>query len=319
MKNSKYGGSSGLEVGDGGEIYFNGGNRDDLESFDGHYSGEGQPLARTAGVHYDTKWDGDKQTINTNYKISSIIVDGTKNTLTQNNLPETFINSNSDQRFHNQMLRQKADAVYQLKIDTSSNLKLTIEGTKKSSDTDDQFLTTSSRKDSSLLNKNDRSIINHADQQKFNASIFYNKKFKKVGRTFSININESWDHMETKGYLKSEIDYFNINTVLDSMRKIDQYKTTLNESAVIHSNIAYSEPITKSFVLLLNYGIGINNSRSDRRSYNKSPSGRYDILDDTLSNNFKLNQLSNQVGLIFNYKKNIYAKNRGLSTQPYSR
>ncbi|MDN5286376.1 MAG: TonB-dependent receptor [Mucilaginibacter sp.] len=301
--NSKYGGSGGLEASEDGNFYFYSGGGDDLDSFSGRYDGQGLPLARSGGVHYDTKWNGDKESLNTNYKIGSLNVDGTKNTQTQNNLPGSFFNSNTDQTFHNHMFRQKLDAAYQVKLDTSSNLKITIDGTTKNTITESKYNTTSRRSNDSLLNTNNRSITNNGDQKILNASVFYTKKFKKVGRTLSVRINEAYNQNETKGFLNSEIDYYNIGGTVDSAQKIDQYKTTLNKSQVLNTNITYSEPFSKTFAIVVNYGLNINNGRSDRRSFNKSASGQYDILDTALSNNFKLNQLSNQFGAIFNYKK----------------
>jgi len=299
--NAKYGGG-GFDFGDNGELNIGSG-RDELDSFNGRYDGQGIPLARTGGVHYDTKWNSDKESINTNYKIGSLNVDGTRNTLTQNNLPGTFFNTNADQTFHNHIFRQKLDVTYQLKLDTSSNLKFYIDGTTKSTVTDEQYNTVSSRPDSSILNSNNRSIINNGDQKLFNAGILYTKKFKKTGRSFSVSVTEAYNQAETNGFLKSEIDYFNGHGIADSTRKIDQYKTTLNRSSVLNTNITYSEPFTKAFAVILNYGLNVNNGRSDRRSFNKAPSGEYTLLDDTLSNNFKLNQLSNQLGAVFNYTK----------------
>jgi hypothetical protein len=258
-------------------------------------------------MHYDTKWNGDKESINTNYKIGSLNVDGTKNTLTQNNLPGgRFINTNADQSFHNHIFRQKLDGTYQVKLDSTSNLKIAVDGTTKNNTTNTLYNTVSRRGNDTLLNSNNRSVINDGDQKIFNATVFYNKKFKKVGRTFSVNVNTALNQNQTKGFLKSETDYYDEQGVLDNTRtdKIDQYKTTLNKSAVLTTNLTYSEPFSKTFAVVLNYGLSINNGRSDRRSFNKSPSGEYNILDDSLSNNFKLNQLSNQFGSVFNYKKN---------------
>jgi hypothetical protein len=300
--NSKYGGN-GLEASDDGNFYFYSGGGDDLDSFSGRYNGQGLPLARSGGVHYDTKWNTDKESLNTNYKIGSLNVDGTKNTQTQNNLPGSFFSSNTDQTFHNHMFRQKLDAAYQVKLDTSSNLKITVDGTTKNTITESKYNTKTLRSNDSLLNTNNRSITNNGDQKIFNASLFYTKKFKKVGRTLSVRVNESYNENETKGFLNSEIDYYNIAGTVDSAQKIDQYKTTLNKSQVLNTNITYSEPFSKTFAIVVNYGLNINNGRSDRRSFNKSASGQYDILDTALSNNFKLNQLSNQFGAIFNYKK----------------
>ncbi|MDB5142243.1 MAG: outer rane beta-barrel protein, partial [Mucilaginibacter sp.] len=85
--NQKYGSGGNMQFGDSGEIYMFGGGGDDLDSFGGQYNGQGLPLARTGGVHYDTKWNDDKESLNTNYKIGSLAVDGTNDNLTQNNLP----------------------------------------------------------------------------------------------------------------------------------------------------------------------------------------------------------------------------------------
>ncbi|HEY0668258.1 MAG TPA: carboxypeptidase-like regulatory domain-containing protein, partial [Sphingobacteriaceae bacterium] len=48
--NTKYG-SSGLEIMEGGGVMISGGGRDELESYDGRYNGQGIPLARTGGLH----------------------------------------------------------------------------------------------------------------------------------------------------------------------------------------------------------------------------------------------------------------------------
>ncbi|MEN0054989.1 MAG: TonB-dependent receptor family protein [Mucilaginibacter sp.] len=302
--NSKYGSAGNVEFGDGGEVYFYGGGGDDgLDSFSGQYNGQGIPLARTGGLHYDTKWNSDKESINTNYKIGSLNVDGTRNTQTQNNLPGSFFNSNSDQTFHNHIFRQKLDATYQLKLDTSSNLKFMIDGTTKSTVTNSDYNTTSLRQDSSLLNNNRRSTTNNGEQKILNASVLYTKKFKKTGRSFSVNITEAYNESKSNGFLKSEIDYYNKQGTPDSAQKIDQYKTGLSRSSILNTNITYSEPITKDLSVLFNYGLNINNGRSDRRSFDNSGNGQYTMLDSSLSNNFKLNQLSNQFGAIFNYKK----------------
>ncbi|MDR6945299.1 outer membrane beta-barrel family protein [Mucilaginibacter pocheonensis] len=305
-ENSKYGGV-GLEVTDDGGLYFNGSGGGDLDSFNGRYDGRGIPLARAGGAHFDTKWNGDKEAINSNYKIGSLNVDGNVNTQTQNNLPEgKYINTNSNQDFHNHIFRQKLDATYQIKLDSTSNLKIAVDGTTKNNTTNSSYNSISRRSNDTLLNRNNRNVTNDGNQKIFNASIFYNKKFKKTGRTFSINVNTALNQNETKGFLKSETDYYDDQGVLDSSRtnKIDQYKTTLNKNSVVNTNLTYSEPFTKAFAVVLNYGISINNGRSDRRTFDKSPSGEYNILNDSLSNNFKLNQLSNQFGAIFNYKKN---------------
>eukprot|EP01132_Coremiostelium_polycephalum_P017488 gene17488-20931_t len=179
--NSKYGSSSNMEFSDDGGIMIFGGGGDDLESFSGQYSGEGIPLARTGGVHYDGKWNQDKESINSNYKIGSLSVDGTKNVQTQNNLPGGIIKSNSDQTFNNYAFRQKLDGIYEIKLDSTSSLKVSVEGTLKNNETNTHYSGNSLRENDVLLNTTDRNLDNKTDEKLFKATAFWNKKLKKKG------------------------------------------------------------------------------------------------------------------------------------------
>jgi hypothetical protein len=305
--NQKYGSGNAIQSDDSGVIFFFGGNGDDLDSFDGRYNGEGLPTARTGGVHYDTKWNDDKESLNTNYKIGSLTVDGSNANITQNNLPDTIIKSNSGENFHKYMFRQKLDVIYNVKLDTSSNLKIAADGTLKHSNTIEDFTGSEFRNDT-LVNRSKRHITNDVDQKIFNASAFYTHKFKKPRRTLSFNIAEAYNQSEAKGFLNSEVDFFNLhhkadtnNTVPDSLSRVDQYKTNNLKNSALTTNLTYTEPLTKTLAITFNYGLGINNATADRRTFDKA--SNYTVLNDTFSSYYKLNSISNQGGAIFNYKK----------------
>jgi hypothetical protein len=299
--NSKYaGGNDNMSFSDDGGVYFNSGG-DDLR-----YNGQGIPTARTGGAHYDSKWNADKQSINTNYKIGYLAVNSTNSTLTQNNLPNTVLNSNSNQDYTNSAFRQKLDGTYQLKIDSLSNLKISVDGTVKHNETHNTYVSSSYRginELDTLLNLSNRKLNNNSDQKLVNASIFYNKKFMRPGRSFSVNLSEAYNQNITDGFLNSGIQYFDAQTgKLSGTQLINQYKTSNVTSANLTSNITYSEPFTKTFALIMNYGTGYNSSNADRKSFDQIPTGEYSKLNDTLSNNYRFNQLSNQIGAVFNYR-----------------
>lgn len=305
----KYGASS-LQMVDGG--FYIGGGGDALDSFDGQYGDRGIPVARTGGGHYDTKWNSDKESINANYKIGSLTVDGTSNTLSQNNQPDGVINTNSDESFHNYMFRQKFDVTYNIKLDTTMNLKLATDGTLKNSEKVSNYLAVSRRGDGSLLNTSERSLTNNVRTQLLNGSAFWTKKFKKKGRTLSVNISEAITHTESKGYSKSDNEFYSDNKAApDSSRIVDQYKTSLVKSNLFNSVFAYTEPLAKGLSLVLNYGFALNNSTSDRKSFNKSANGEYQDFDPLYSNNFKLDQTSNQGGAFLNLVNNKTTLNVG--------
>lgn len=296
--NQKYGTGNNIQSDDSGSIFFFGGNGDDLDSFNGQYNGQGLPIARTGGIHYDTKWNNDKESLNTNYKIGSLTVDGTNASITQNNLPDTVLVNNSGQKFHNYMFRQKLDVTYNVKLDTSSNLKIAVDGTSKNTNTRDYYSAFETRNDT-LVNKSTRDITNNVDQKIFNASAFYTHKFKKPRRTLSFNISEAFNQSEAKGYLKSNIYFYQpqIDTV-----PTDQYKTNNLKSSVLVTNLTYTEPLSKTLAVSLSYGVNINNGTADRRTFDPSGTG-YTMLNDTFSSNYRLNSLSNIGGAIFNFKK----------------
>ncbi|EOR95556.1 : hypothetical protein [Arcticibacter svalbardensis MN12-7] len=294
----KYG--AGVQVSDNGGVYFSGGGSD--------YNGQGIPVARTGGLHYDAKWNLDKETINTNFKTSYLNVDGTSNTQTQNNLPTGVINEVSDRDFNTSNNRQKLDATYEIKLDTTSNLKIVVDGSLADTESSEQFKTTSSRGDGSLVNNSIRDNRNDGKEQSFFASAFYNKKLKKTSRTLSLFVSQTLRDNKTTGSLNSANKYFNSVVVLDS---IDQYKLNKSNSASLNTNITYTEPFSKTFSVILNYGYILNNSSADRRSFNQSASGDYNVLDSLYSNNFEVDESRNQVGMVFNYKKDKNTINFG--------
>ncbi|WP_432708629.1 outer membrane beta-barrel family protein [Pedobacter sp.] len=298
---NKYGAASGMQFNDDGMIYINN-SQDALESFSGRYNGEGIPVARTGGLHYDAKWNDEKESINTNYKIGSLDVTGEKNTRTQNNLPSGLIRSTSDQVFDNFAFRQKLDGIYEIKLDTTSSLKVSVEGTLRNNEAISNYQSSSSRGNDVLLNTGNREVSNDTDEKIFRATAFWNKRFKKKGRSISLNVSGNLNESDANGFLKSENGFYNQNGLLDSTNVIDQYKVNNISSKVFTSNLTYSEPLSTNFSVVLNYGLGINNADQDRRSYNAVSPGRYTQLDSAFSNNYKLEQLSNQVGAIFNYK-----------------
>lgn len=309
--NTKYSGSSNVQVTDGGIYFSYGGDDSGLDSYNGKYNGEGIPLARSGGMHYDDKWKDDKYSINMNYKVGSIQVSGDKNSLNQNNLPTGIINSNTDQTIDNFMFRQKLDGTLLVKLDTTSDLKITVDGTLKNSESNNNYLTSSFRGDGVSLNGSKRSLSNDGKQKNFNASALWTKKLKKKGRTLSLTLAHQFGEDDANGFLNSENSFYNTLGVLDSIRLIDQYKTNLTKNSGFNSNLAYTEPLSKTFSVILNYGLNLGSSVAERESYNKSGTGKYDLLDKEFSNDFELNQTANQAGAIFNYRKDKNVINFG--------
>jgi len=298
---NKYGSGNSMEI-SGDNIFFSG-SGDDIDGWEGQYYGEGLPIAHNGGAHYDTKWNADKETINTNYKIGSLGVKVNKNVIEQNNLPDGIINTTSDEISDKYIFRQKLDATYTIKLDTMSNLKVSVDGTLKNNDNVSDYTSVGLREDNSMINKSKRTTDNHGDESLFNISAFYTRKLKKLGRNFTINLTQRFNQKNSDGYLYSDNTIYDKDEVITREEVIDQYKINDIKTSSFSTNFTYNEPITKFFSLVLNYGLSINNSKADKKSFNASTTGNYDILDKEYSNDFEVNQYTNQGGAMFSYKK----------------
>jgi hypothetical protein len=300
--NNKYG-SANLDFYNDGTLLLSGTGGSELDNYNGNYDGKGIPLVRSGGVHYDGKSNDDKESVNTNYKIGSIEVKGDNDILTQQNLPVNIINTNRTQAYDNYLFRQNLDVTYQIKLDTTSNLKIIVSGTDKSTNVQSRDLTISDRGDNILLNSNNRNQHNNGDQQLLYASSLYTKKFKKPGRTLSFLLSETYSQNQFKGYLNSAIDYYGSTGMRDSTQNINQYSIFNTTGSLFSTNLTYTEPISKFIAITLNYGLSVNYNTSERKSFTKAPTGQYNVLIDSLSNKFKFDQTAEQVGVFFNYKK----------------
>src|SRR3546814_716357 len=115
-------------------ISFSGG-QDEIESWGGRYDGRGIPSVLNGGAFYSNKWNDDKRSINGNYKIGELGVKGSSNTISQNNPPTWTINTVSGQNFDRRIFRQRGGAIFEAQFDSTSNLKLTLNGSLKNGET----------------------------------------------------------------------------------------------------------------------------------------------------------------------------------------
>ncbi|WP_207535387.1 outer membrane beta-barrel family protein [Desertivirga arenae] len=297
--NNKYTGGNMEMTEDGGIIMYSN-DRDDLDA--SNYRGSGIPEIQTGGVHFDNKWNKDKESINANYKSGYLSVDGTESNLSQNNLKESFINNTNNSIFSNSTFRQKLDATYQLRPDSTTNWKFSIDASMRNTKSNSFNTGSGLNFNDVLINNNRRTLDNDGDQQSLNASAFFSKRLKKPGRTFSVNFTQGLSKGNSTGNLLStNVTFDSIGSKRDSS-VIDQLKDNDNSMIRTNSNLTYTEPLTKKFSLIVNYGFGITSSSSVRKSFN-SAGGKYNLLDSVYSNDFDLNQISHQGGAVFNYKE----------------
>jgi Outer membrane protein beta-barrel family/Carboxypeptidase regulatory-like domain len=274
----------------------------DLDNWSGRYDGQGFPSVKTGGLHFNNKWDDELQSLNGNYKYMDLNVNGASTTNTETILPDSIYYNNQHQTFHNEIIRNTLDGIYEMKFDSTSSLKIMATGGSDHKTTFNQFQSDYLASDSSLVNSNNRTTSTSGDNRILNSNWLWRKKLGKPGRTISVNVRENFTDNTSAGFLNSDTRFY-VQGAPFSDSLIDQYKDYHTRSTLIDSKAAYTEPLTKTTFLVINYGVVLNNSHSNRNSYNQDGSGKFTLLDSTYSNDYQYNILTQKGGLAYNYIK----------------
>ena len=286
------------------EGYFYSARGDDDFSQDMNYE-DGLPAAWSAGLHFSDKWNKDRSKINGNYRFlkKNLSTEGT--TTTQYILPDTQYFSDRSSKAFNSRIGHQVKAISEVSFDSLSNIKITLRGNVVRNENASRQVSRALNADSGLVNTNKRLLSSLSDKNNFFADILYRKKFKKVGRTISVDFSQRSGRDELEGLLQSSTLYFNSNGNAGSEENIDQQKNNSIENFGVTSKAVYTEPLTKDLYLSVNYGINYALSSASRNSFNKGSSGFYDKRDSLFSNDFDFRYLIQSTGadLRFNKKK----------------
>lgn len=302
----KFGSSSNMEVTEDGVItYYGGDDDDDFESWSGRYEGQGLPKAWTGGAHYSNKWNEDMQHLGGNYRYAKQNIETIGSTLTQYTLPDSAFYTMENRNLFSSGQRHRGDLLYEWKPDSTSTLKVTVNAGISQTRSSSVYQAESFAADSSLANETNRTLTNDATTRTINATALWRKKLGKPGRTISINLSENYRESEGDGLLNS-LSKLYLDSVNFFPTSIDQRKLNNNKSLSLSGRASYTEPLSKTTFLEVNYSIKVDNSSALRESRNKLPGdSEYTVLDSIFSSNYAFNIMTNTGGahLRFVYKK----------------
>ncbi|MFD2864819.1 TonB-dependent receptor [Mucilaginibacter antarcticus] len=279
----------------------------------GSYNGIGIPEAKDAGLHYDAKWNKDKQTINANYKIGALDINNVGSSITRNTLPGNDYNTSiSKNTSHNYDFSNNADAIFTTVIDSTSSLNATVRTATSRGDDQSDANTQTLRSNGFLRNTNQRNIDRSDERSNGSLSLNYIKRLKKKGRSISLSGSATHSESKSEEYLKSNLSTYNAqgNFLKDSI--IDQYKPANANNNSVGVGFNYTEPLSPALNLIAGYRLMWSNNDNKQLSYNKSGNG-YDQLDDRFSNDFSTSTSTNLYNLRLGYSKPKLNINAGLT------
>ena len=245
------------------------------------------------GLNYSDKW-GKKSEVTASY-----FFNWTQNDSKSNLLQQYIIGSNNG-LVYNENNTTKSDNYnhrinfkIETKIDSMNSIvfqpKLSFQnnnGTKK--------LTGDNTKELLTLNNSQNNSGSNLFGYSISAPILYRHSFAKRGRTFSINITPTITKNSGENKLYTLNQYY--RDTLTFGDSINQKSAILKDGKTLNGNISYTEPLSKTSFILLNYVANYTDNYSSKRTYNANYSEyKFSDLDSTLTNVFK-NQYQSQSG-----------------------
>ncbi|MFN8251324.1 MAG: outer membrane beta-barrel family protein [Ferruginibacter sp.] len=297
--NEKFGGSNeNISMSmddDGGMMYiWRGGGGDDEPNVN---TENGFIKNTNAGLQYSNKWN-DKQTLNLSPKYNSQIYSNEKTGFTQLQLGDSAINTNDKTVTNVNRSNFKTSATYDVKIDSNNSIKFTARANFYHTESDEtrNAFTTGEKG----ISKNSSNVHSQtkSDKESFSASVLFKHKFKKARRTLSFNTD--WNLLNTNG--DNLLNSFNQDFYRSIVQDIKQQKLTDKSTQNISARAVYTEPLSKLYSMELSHELSFNSGTNNQLTYAYNAlTGRYDLMVDTLSNNFDQRITINKPGIKFNY------------------
>jgi hypothetical protein len=284
---------------EGGGIMFTNNSSDDLGTQ--NYYGQGLPESIKGGLHFSNKWNSDKDNMGGDYLFNKLSVHSSGNTYTQNTLEDSVFYNRESADTHSDRIRHSLSGMADLQIDSSSSVRITANGYTGTSQNSSDYQSQALSQENKLVNSSNRMTFGNGDNSALNTNALWRKKFKKKGRTLSVNLEERYNATNSDGILRNLSDFYDASGVIFKKDSTDQSKVNGNNSLVAGIRGTYTEPLSKKSFLEFNYSFYNNSSTQKRSSYNKDLNGKYADLVDTLSNDFRYIYNTHSGGINYRY------------------
>lgn len=294
------GGGSGFGGGRG--IQFTGG---------GGASTGGITTTNAAGINFGDTYDDGTQ-VNGSYFFNKTSFLYNSNSQTQSLLGTTTLNSLENNNTKTDRLNHRLNFTIDTKLDSATSIRLqpNISYTKNNGSN-----ITSYTRD--VLNTNtigNQNLQTGSESPVISNNLLIRHRFKRRGRTLSLNVNTNIN----------DSDADNFNYILDNVRVgtitttalTNQLNDNNTNSLSNTSRLVYTEPLSKTLNLELNYQNGYSFDNKERLVYSfNNATQSYDIKDNTYSNDFENTTLTNALGFSFQKNEKKYNWNVGLAAQ----
>jgi hypothetical protein len=265
------------------------------------------------GGQYTNKWN-DKKTLNFSPKFNRQQYSNIKNTISQLQFGDSLYNTDATENTFAYKRSFKNNLSYDIKIDSVNSLKITTKANFYNNRSTVDKISENRSKTNTLNNSSNQVTENSSDKFSFSNSILYRHKFKKARRTFSINADFNLLNSDGLSYLRAN-NVINKGGGVFANENIDQKKDNNSNTRKISTRVVYTEPLSKKYSLELNYEFSYNKGENTSNTLSQTipGSGKYDLLVDSLTNDFDQKITTNKTGFKLSFKDKKIKYNLGAS------
>jgi Outer membrane protein beta-barrel family/Carboxypeptidase regulatory-like domain len=270
------------------------------------------------GLNYSDQW-GSKFKVTGSYFLSNSNTRQEQSILRQSTFGDSIAILNKESQSDNLNRNHRFNLRLEYQIDSMNSIlytpSLTLQHSENYSD-DTSFTNSYSPAGDFLAYTGKNSNTNSRNGFNLGNNFLFRHKFKKTGRTITLGWNNTIGNSESEGLTFSDNDFYLQNGTLYNttvQNQISRQKTTTNNNVI---STSYTEPFGLNKLLELNYAYTNNVSTSDREvdNYNAG-SGKYDVPNLRLTNDFKNIFLAHRVGANFRVQNKKYNYQFGLGVQ----
>ncbi len=272
----------------------------------------------SAGLNYTDQW-GSKIKITGSYFISNSNTRQEQSVLRQTTYGDSIVTLNKESGSNNKNQNHRFNLRFEYQIDSMNSIlytpSLTFQNSNNfSNDTTFSRSKTPSEEYLAVTGRNNNT--NERDGYNFGNNILFRHKFGKIGRTVTFGLNNTLGKSESNGLTYSDNEfYLPSGTIYRSLiqNQVSRQKTTTNNTVI---STSYTEPFGMNKLLELNYAYTNNLSTSDKEvdNYNTG-SGKYDVPNLRLTNDFKNTFLAHRFGANFRVQEKKYNYQFGVGVQ----
>jgi hypothetical protein len=252
------------------------------------------------------------------YLTGSYALNSTRNTV-QSALTRTYFGALDNTAYNestyakNNALSNNLNLRLETMIDSQNTLTLTS-GTQLGSGNGNSYRNAANTMAGQLQSQEQNLNLDRNGSYSIGNNLLYGHRFRKKGRTASLNLSTSFNHNTSADTLHANTNRYTGGA--DSISAFNQRSQLLAGNYTIAPNLSYTEPLSKRSMLQLSAGYSFTYSQSAKNTYNYDPvSQEYNRLDTTLSSKYNVNTTYYTSGLSYHTGNKKYNLNAGVNYQ----